>query len=472
MSPLYQGGDIGGIDRRMYEEKLLPHDIEAEEAVIGSLLIDGESILKVAHFLKTGGFYREKNRFCYEACLALFGRGEAINQVTVAHQLTLLERLDPVGGTAYLSHLVSTVPTPVHIEYYGQIVNRTAMMRNLIDAASKISTIGYDDTDDVEASLSRAEDILFRVRSGQPSRDFVPIREILDQYMQEQAAIAEPSERTGAPIMTGFETLDELLGGLHRSDMVVLAARPSLGKSTLAVNISLNAARTGMVVGIFSLEMSREQLAMRMLAGEAEVDAQRLRLGLYTEAEERRIIDSIGSLSELPIYVDDTPLQGIVEMRSKARRLSMERGLDMLVVDYMQLIQGNNNRGDNRVQEISEITRSIKGLARDLSMPVLAVSQLSRAVEIRTSHRPQLSDLRESGSIEQDADVVMFIYRDDVYYTEDEWASRFPDRPYPKNIAELIVAKHRHGPVGSVKLLFRDKVVRFETALAVEQGVF
>ena len=226
-----------------------------------------------------------------------------------------------------------------------------------------------------------------------------------------------------------------------------------------------------MVIGIFSLEMSREQLALRMLAGESGVDSQRLRLGLYTEAEERRIIGSIGYLSELPIYIDDTPLQGIVEMRSKARRLAIERNLDLLVVDYMQLIQGNNPPGDNRVQEISEITRSIKGQARDLNVPVLAVSQLSRAVEMRTSHRPQLSDLRESGSIEQDADVVMFIYRDDVYYTEDEWAGRYPDRPYPRNVANLIVSKHRHGPTGEVELLFRDKLVKFES-LPVGQGAF
>ena len=454
----------------MYAERLLPHDIEAEEAIIGSLLIDGESLLKVAHFLNPTDFYREKNRFCYEACLELFRRAEAINQVTVGHQLGLQERLDQVGGTAYLSHLVSTVPTPVHIEYYGRIINRTSIMRNLIDSAAKISAMGYDGTDDVEATLGRAEEVLFRVRSGQPTRDFVPIREILDQYMEDRAAVTEDLGRTSGPILTGFDAMDDLLGGLHRSDMVVLAARPSLGKSTLAINLSLNAARNGGAVGMFSLEMSREQLAIRMLAGEAEVDAQRLRLGLYTEAEERRIIDAIGSLSELPIFIDDSPIQGIVEMRSKARRLNLERGLDMLVVDYMQLIQGHS-RGDNRVQEMSEITRSIKGMARDLNVPVLAVSQLSRAVEARTSHRPQLSDLRESGSIEQDADVVMFIYRDDVYFTEEEWASRFPDRPYPKNVAEIIVSKHRHGPVGTLKLLFRDNLVRFEPA-PLELGVF
>lgn len=448
----------------MYAEKLLPHDLEAEEAVIGSLLLDGDSLLRVASFLKPEDFYRETNRFCYEACLALFRRGEAVNQVTVAHQLALQEHHEQVGGTAYLSHLVSSVPTPAHIEHYGQIVSRTAAMRNLIDAASRISSIGYEGTDDVDASLSAAEDVLFGVRSRRPTRDFVAVREILDQYLQEQAALTDPLGRMGAPIMTNYDAMDELLGGLHRSDMIVLAARPSLGKSSLALNISLNAAKSGAVVAMFSLEMSREQLALRMLSSEAEVDAQRLRLSLYTEAQERRIIDVIGSLSELPIYIDDTAMQGIVEMRSKARRMYMERGLDLLVVDYLQLIQGASGRGDNRVQEISEITRSIKGIARDLNVPVIAVSQLSRAVEMRTSHRPQLADLRESGSIEQDADVVMFIYRDDVYITEEEWVSRYPERTYPKNIAEIIVAKHRHGPVGSIKLLFRDSLVRFEPA--------
>ena len=455
----------------MYTERLLPHDIEAEEAVIGSLLIDGDSIMRVTSFLRPTDFYREKNRLCYEACLDLFRRGEAINQVTVAHQLAIQEHLEPLGGTAYLSHLISTVPTSVHVEHYGHIVNRTATMRNLIDAAAKISSLGYGDTEDMDATLSQAEGILFRVRSGQPARDFMPLRQILDQYLEERAAISEPLGLTGAPVLTGFDSLDALLGGLQRSDMVVLAARPSLGKSTLAINISLNAAKSGGRVGLFSLEMSRDQLAMRMIAGEAGVDAQRLRLGLNTEAQERQIIDSIGALSELPIYIDDTPLQGIIEMRSKARRLHMELGLDMLVVDYMQIMQGNRGGDSNRVQEMSEITRSIKGMARDLNIPILAVSQLNRAVESRTSHRPQLSDLRESGSIEQDADVVMFIHRDDIYYTEDEWTNRFPDRPYPKNIAEIIVAKHRHGPVGSLELFFRDNLVRFES-LPVEQGAF
>ena len=454
----------------MLEEKLLPHNIEAEEAVVGSVLIDGDAILQVLPFLKTTDFYRERNRLCYEACVSLFRRSETIDQITVSRQLEVDGRLEQIGGVAYLSHLVAGVPTSVHIEYYGRIVNKTATMRNLIDAGSKISAIGYEDTVDVDATLSKAEETLFRVRTDQPTRDFIHVRDVLDQYLEERANVGDAAALSGAPVMTGFSSLDELLGGLHRSDMIVLAARPSLGKSTLAINISMNAAKSGNTIAIFSLEMSRAQLAMRMVSSESEVDAQRLRTGLYTEAQERAIMSSIGSLSDLPIYIDDSPLQGIVEMRSKARRLSQERGLDLLVVDYIQIIQQGAGRGDNRAQEMSEITRSIKGLARDLNVPVLAVSQLNRAVEARTSHKPQLSDLRESGSIEQDADVVMFIYRDDVYYNEDEWASRNPDRPYPKNVAELIVSKHRHGPVGNVGLLFRDNLVRFESAAFVPEA--
>lgn len=448
----------------MYQERLQPHDIEAEEAVIGSLLIDGEAILKVIHALNPRDFYRERNSFCYEACIDLFQRREAINQVTVTHQLNLKGRLEAMGGAAYLSHLVSTVPTSLHVEHYARIVSRTATMRRLIEAASEIATIGYDGTGDEDGALAQAENVLFGVRTGQSSREFVSLREVLDQYLEDRATLAEPLDRAQAPLMTGFDSLDDLLGGLQPSDLVILAARPSVGKSTLAVNMALNAAKVGSTVGIFSLEMSREQLAMRILASESGVDSHRLRLGLYTESEEQRIITSVGALSELNIYVDDTPVQGIIEMRSKARRLHMERSLDLLVVDYLQLMQGDH-KSNNRVQEISEISRSLKGIARDLNVPVLAVSQLSRAVEMRPSHRPQLSDLRESGSIEQDADVVVFIYREDLYATEEEWLHRYPDgRAYPKNVAELIVAKHRHGPVGTVKLLFRDTLVRFEPA--------
>ena len=453
----------------MYAEKLLPHDLEAEEAVVGSLLIDSDSFVQVAHLIKPGDFYREKNQMCFSACLDLFQRGEAIDQVTVARELSRTDRLEAVGGMAYLSHLVSITPTAVHSEHYAQLVARTATMRRLIDAASRISAIGYEDTDDVERTLRQAEDVLFGVRSGQSTRGFIPLREIYDQYMEDRAAIVDIDtiDQAGGPIMTGYNDLDELLGGMQRSDMIILGARPSLGKSTLAMNVSLNAAVAGATVGVFSLEMSREQLGLRLLAADAEIDAHRLRLGLYTQAEEQRISDSIGRLSDLPVYIDDTPFQGLVEMRSKARRLSLEHGLDLLIVDYLQLIQGTSH-GGNRVQEISDISRSLKGMARDLGVTVFTCSQLSRVVENRPGHRPQLSDLRDSGSIEQDADVVMFIHREDAYITEEEWDQQFPGRQYPRDIAEIIVAKHRNGPTGALKLFFRDTIVRFDALATVE----
>jgi replicative DNA helicase len=451
----------------MYAERLPPHDIEAEEATLGSILIDSNALNRVVAVLKPDDFYRERNRFCYEACLSLFSRNEAINQVTVTHELDSMKRLDDVGGPSYLSHLVSVVPTPLHAEHYARIVNHTAVLRSLIQAGSEIAALGYDGGGDVEGVLSRAENIVFRLRTKQPVRDFVSIRDILERYQEEKASVAEPLEQHALPVQSGFQSLDDLLGGFQRSDLVILAARPGFGKSSLALNISLNAARAGQTVGVFSLEMSRQQLALRLLSSEAGVDGHRLRIGLYSEQEEQRVMDAIGRLSDLPIYIDDTPLQTVVEMRSKARRLHQEHGLDLLIVDYIGLVLGDG-RIQNRVQELSDITRALKGLSRDLNVVVVAVSQLSRAVEGRTSHRPQLSDLRDSGSIEQDADVVMFIYREDKYSTLEEWEIRVLDRPYPQNIAELIVAKHRHGPEGSVNLFFRDQYARFEE-LAKEQ---
>ncbi len=451
----------------MYAERLLPHDIEAEEALVGSLLIDGDSFLRVSHLIKPEDFYRERNRLCFASCVDLFQRSEAIDQVTLARELSRTNQLEAAGGMAYLSHLVSITPTSAHAEHYAQLISRTATMRRLIDAASRISALGYEDTDNVEATLRRAEETLFSVRTGPVERGFIPLRQVFDAFLEERADLTAAFQ-DDAPLITGFNDLDELLGGIQRSDMVILGARPGLGKSALAVNVCLNAARNGVTCGIFSLEMSREQLAYRILADDAQVDAHRLRLGLYTEAEEQRMIDSIGRLSDLPVFIDDTPFQGMVEMQGKARRLSLEHGLDLLVVDYLQLVQGNQRGrlGENRVQEISEISRRIKGMARDLNIPVITCSQLNRLVEGRTGHRPQLSDLRDSGSIEQDADIVAFIHREDIYYTEDEWDQHFPGRPYPRSIAEIIVAKHRHGPTGSVRLRFRDHLVRFESLLA------
>ena len=456
----------------MYVDRLPPHDIAAEESVIGSILIDGDSLSRVASFLRPQDFYGEKNRWCFEAFLALFERSEAINQITVSHELSLRRsrgeeqenRLEEIGGSAYLSHLVMVVPTSVHIEYYARIVQRTSIMRQLIDVGGRISEIGLHESDaDTDAALSRAEDLLFRIRAGRGSGDFVHIREVLDTYMEESAALHGPDAAHISPVATGFPGIDNLLGnGMQRSDMIVLAARPSLGKSTLAFNIARAAADSGNRVGIFSLEMSRDQIGMRLLASEADVDSYRIRIGLLSNDEESRLLDAIGVLSDLPVYIDDTPIQTIVDMRGKARRLQSERGLDLLIIDYLQLI-GGGGRIDNRAQEMGEISRSIKGMARDLDIPVIACSQLSRAIEQRPNHRPLLSDLRESGSIEQDADVVAFIHREDVYVSREDWEKRNPTEPYPQNIAEIIFSKHRNGPVGTVPLYFRNDLVRFES---------
>ena len=448
----------------VYAEKLLPHDIEAEESVLGSVLIDGECITRLAPLLKDGDFYRERNQLCFDAAMALFQRDQAVDQVTLAGELQRTEKLDLVGGMAYLSHLVSITPTSVHAEDYAQVVSRTSKMRRLIDAGSRITALGYNDTEDMDATMREAEDALFAVRGASQTRGFVSLREIYDQYLQDQADAASSLEPAGMPIMTGFPDLDEYLGGLQRADMIILGARPSMGKSSLALNMAVNAAKAGQTCGIFSLEMTREQLAMRVLSSEANIDSHRLRLGLYTHNEESRIIDAIGTLSDLPVFIDDTPYQGMVEMRGKARRLALEKGLDLLVVDYLQLVQGKQRWGQsNRVQETTEISRELKGLAGDLKVALIACSQLNRMVENRPNNRPRLSDLRDSGSIEQDADVVMFIHREDVYVTEEEWNQVRPGQEYPRNIAEIIIAKHRKGPTGSIRLEFIDNLVRFDS---------
>ena len=361
-----------------------------------------------------------------------------------------------------MSHLVSITPTSAHAEDYAQIVSSASAMRQLIQAAARISELGYGGADDVESTLRKAEDALLAVRGSAPARDFIPLRQIYDEYLQEISGAADPDTYSGVPVMTGYADIDELLGGLQRSDMIILGARPSLGKTTLAMNIAVHAAKSGQRCGIFSLEMTRQQLALRVLAAESSVDFHRLRLGVYTYAEEQSIIIAIGRLSDLPVYVDDSRFQTLAEMRSKARRLSLENGLDVLVVDYLQLIQGRPGI-TNRVQEISEISRNLKVLAGDLEVALITCSQLNRLVENRPSHRPQLSDLRDSGSIEQDADVVMFIHREDVYTTEEEWELQHPGQTYPRAIADIIVAKHRNGPTGSVQLEFVDNLVRFDS---------
>ena len=370
---------------QMYAERVLPHDIEAEEAVIGALLIDGEAIHEIASKLSPDDFYRERNRWCYEAALALSQRPEAVDMATLGHEMARLSRLEEAGGYEYLSQLSASVPTSVNVEYYAQIVQRTSVMRQLIHAASGIANLGFENGSDVEGTLSRAEDLLFTLRSNGGSRDFVHIREVLDRFLIESAEATDggPDQST-APIPSGFTDLDQILGGLQRSDLLILAARPGLGKTALALSVARNAAGYGATSAIFSLEMSRDQLGNRLLAAEADVDSYRLRQHLYSESQEQRIVDATGVLSDLPIYIDDTPMLTVMDLRSKARRLHMERGIDLIIVDYLQLMQGADTRmNTNRVQEVSEISRSLKALARDLNVPVLALSQLSRAIENR-----------------------------------------------------------------------------------------
>ncbi len=451
------------------QEKLPPHDIEAEEALLGSLLIDPDAILRVVTFLKVEDFYDEVNASIYGACVNLYGRSEAINQITVAHELMRLGRLEESGGASNLNRLIAGVPTSLHVEFYGRIVERMSLMRKLIVAGRRIASIGYEADPDSEQSLSQAEEALFQVRMRGSTRDFVSIRDVLDGYFEETGHPGDDGSEGLPHVKTGFPGLDSLLGGLQRSDLIVLAARPSIGKTTLALDIARRAAvEQNACVALFSLEMSAESVVQRMLAAHADVDFWQVRIGKFFEQEERKIMNAVGVLSDTSIFIDDTPQVGTMSVRSKARRLDFERRLDLVIIDYLQLIEGEGRR-ETRVQELSQITRSLKLLARELNVPVIAVSQLSRAVEWRTSHVPQLADLRESGTIEQDADIVLFIYREDKYVSEEEW-NRLHDimgEPYPQGIADVIVAKHRNGPLGQVKMRFVDRVVRFDN---LEQG--
>ncbi len=442
--------------------KLPPHDLDAEEAVLGSILIDPEAIYKVVTILKPDDFYREKNRWTCDCCFQLYDRREAINHITVAQELARQQKLEAAGGAEYLSHLVSQVPTSVHVEYYSKIVRRLSMMRRLISASNQIASIGYEAPPDMDEALSRAEGILYKLRAGQGWSGFVHIRDIFSQYFDESSAA---SEQEGAlpHIRTGFYDLDRILAGMQRSDMIVLASRPSLGKTSLALNIARNAAiDQGAAVALFSLEMSKMELAYRFLSCESSVDTQRLRLDNISDREREVIVDTMGVLSEVPIYIDDSPFLKDSDMRSKALRLKNEKGIDLIIIDYIQLLRSSRYT-DNRVQEMSEISHSVKELARELEVPVIAVSQLSRAIEARHPPTPLLSDLRDSGSIEQDADVVLFIYREDMAFpNQEEWERRNPEKTYPKGIAEIVVAKHRNGPTGRAHLFFRDRISKFE----------
>ncbi|MFC1991721.1 replicative DNA helicase [Chloroflexota bacterium] len=454
-------------------EKLPPHDIDAEEAVIGSLLIDGSAIYQITTLLpEPEFFYDERNGQLYRACLTLFQRDEAINQITLAQELDRQGKLEECGGAAYLSHLVSIVPTSLDIEHYAQIVHRLAVSRRLIEAARKIEAIGYESDPDVDSSLSRAENVLFGVRHEQAQGDFIHIRQVLDKYFEVTPATEDGSTEPITQVLTNFNGLDELLGGFQQSDLVIVAGRPGMGKTSLVLNIARNAAvDQGACVAMFSLEMAREPLVFRLLASEASVNLSHVRFDSQREGlEEKRIMEATGILSEAPIYIDDSPRLRVAEMRSKAQRLFYEHGVNMIIIDHLGLMDGQMK---DRVQEISFISRSLKALARELKIPVIAISQLSRAAEWRASHRPQLSDLRDSGSIEQDADVVIFIYREDYYITREQWKIDHGglDDDYPEGVTDIIVAKHRNGPIGQVNLRFVPRLARFENMPSQEPSL-
>ena len=447
-------------------ERLPPHDIEAEESVVAAILVDADAIYRVAPILKPADFFREKNGWIYEACLALWDRDEAINQITVAHELARKERLEDAGGQTYLAEIIRQLPTSLGVEFYAGIVKRDATYRGLIHASTAIMQMAYEAPAELETVFGRAEELLQRLRGGENFRDFVHISQLLQAYLDEDVEALQRKELSA--INTGYTDLDMLLGGLKRSDLVIVGARPSVGKSSFALGIARNAAvvqRANVV--FFSLEMSSEQLAVRLLSSESGVDSTRLRLGQQTELEERRIIRASGDLSEANIWFDDTPVLTAAELRAKARRLAGEKGLDLIIIDYLQLMAGESSGGrhENRVQEISYISRMLKGLARELDVPIIALAQLSRAIENRHPRVPMLSDLRDSGSIEQDADVVMMLSREEMYVTPEQWGQQHPELPesaYPKGVAQVIVAKHRNGPTGTVELRFRERLAKFE----------
>lgn len=431
-------------------ERLPPQNIEAEEAVLGAILIDPDAIIRVATILRPDDFYREKHGWIYDAALTLHERREPIDFLTICDELERRGQLSEVGGAAFITTLINAVPTSIHAEHYARIVERTATRRRLIEAAGQIAALAYQEADDVEEVVDQAEQILFGVSQRRLARDLVPIKQVLSEYYDRiEYLTRHQGEMIGIP--TGFTDLDKLLGGLQRSDMIILAARPGVGKTSLALNIALNAAkRFHQRVAFFSLEMSSEQVVQRLISAEAGIDSQRLRRGEIAPDEWGRFVKAASDLAEIHFYIDDTPGISALELRTKARRLHAEVGIDLLVVDYLQLMRGDG-RAENRVQEISAISRALKALGRELNVPVLAVSQLSRGVESRADKRPVLSDLRESGALEQDADVVIFIYRDELYNENTE----------RKHIADLIVAKHRHGPTDTVHLYFRKELTQF-----------
>ncbi len=436
--------------------KIPPHSEEAEKATLGSLIIDKDAIIKVADFLQPEDFYFGKHGIIYQGMIDLFTRHMPIDLKILANLLEDHGKLTEVGGSAYLAELTMDVPTAAHVIQYALIVKQKSTLRKIINAGDKIMGLGYDEAGEIDSLLEEAEKTLFGISQTFVRDKFVHIKDILAATYEKISDLHDPDTKTrylGVP--TGFRSLDGVLSGFNPSDLVVIAARPSMGKTAFALNIAQNISRHDKAVGIISLEMSKEQLVERMFCAMLGVDSWKMRTGKLSDEDFARIGSVMDDLNQTKIFIDDAPVSNIIELRTKARRLKAEHGLDALVIDYLQLMSSNSKAGafnqQNRVQEISEITRALKALARELHMPIIALSQLSRAVELRPSKVPQLSDLRESGSIEQDADVVLMIYRED-YYEED--SSR-------KGITDIYIRKHRNGPTGHVELMFDRAKMKF-----------
>lgn len=432
------------------QEKIPPQNLTAEQSVLGSMLIDKNAITKGIEILKPDSFYRDAHRFIFEAILDLFDRGEPVDLVTVTETLRKAGKLDAVGGSVYITDLIGSVPTAANVEHYAKIVEEKAILRELINAGTKIVGDAFEEHNDVGLVLDKAEKLIFNIAMKRVREKFYKLDEVLKKVLDKIDRLYGKKEAiTGYP--SGFPDLDNLTAGFQPADFIIVAARPSVGKTALALNIAANLSiKHKIPVAIFSLEMSKDQLAQRMLCSEAEIDAQRLKTASLPDTGWKKLTKSLGKLSEAPIFVDDTAAITAMEIRAKARRLQIEKGLGLVIIDYMQLMSGRA-RVENRVQEISEVARSLKALGRELDIPVIAISQLSRAVEQRTNKIPRLSDLRESGEIEQTADVVIFIHREDYY-------NPASDRG---NIAEIIIAKQRNGPVGTVELVFRKDIAKF-----------
>ena len=452
-------------------EKLLPpHDIGAEEAIIAALFLDHESFIKTMSIIEPDDFYNEKNKWIYESAILVAERNEDITIPAVAHELERLGHLDSVGGERSLVDISNKFFTAIGVETHARIVARDSVYRKIIQASSEIAQKAYEGGPDVKDVLTYAESLLLGIKSSDFTGDFTVIKNLLNKFLEDMDA--EHEGELHESVRTGFMDLDQLLGGFKRGDLNILAARTGVGKSSLLLNFARNAGiGQGATVAIFSLEMSGDQLATRLLSAEANVNSTKLRFGSHSETEEARIMHSMGVLGESSIFIDDSPMLSVPEIRAKLKRLQSDHGLDLVIVDYLQLLHGTK-RTESRSIEISEITRSLKELARELNVPVIAAAQLSRAVEQRTPHIPMLSDLRESGSIEQDADVVLFIYREDVYTKFKDWQEKNvekSDNQFPSNLAQLILAKHRNGPTGNATIRFNEETATFHDLILREQ---